>query len=181
MIASFGGAYLAIRRPLFGGGLRDGARANAFYRKFAILAETDVYTDLKKRSPYEECNIFGRDVFIKRADKIDFFGLSGNKAYKACHVAMLSPFPSRIMSAGGYQSNMMIALAKLVSHHPGSLFTYFTRKIPTRVRQQPVGNLHIALKAGMQIIEVDNKENFDVLCNAGELPSAMCSKYMVQY
>jgi 1-aminocyclopropane-1-carboxylate deaminase/D-cysteine desulfhydrase-like pyridoxal-dependent ACC family enzyme len=178
MAISSAGAYLSIRRHYV---RQHGAAASVFRRKFSLmLTETDVYMDLRNSSPYEEYNIGGIDVFIKRADKIDFFGLSGNKAYKACHLAMLKPFPRRIISAGGYQSNMMIALAKLVSHHPGSLFTYFTRKIPSRVRQRPGGNLRIALEAGMEVIEVFIKEDFDALCKAEMLSSSLYSKYLVR-
>ena len=78
--------------------------------------------------------MFGRNVFVKRDDLIDLFGINGNKARKFFQLAQLSPFPLHVASIGGCQSNAMLSIATLVSRHPSSKFTYFTKEVPPHVK-----------------------------------------------
>ena len=53
-------------------------------------------------------------------------------------------------SFGGYQSNSMVAISKVLSsQNYGSNFVYFTKNIPKK--QIPSGNLEIALSLGTKV------------------------------
>lgn len=117
---------------------------------------------LSRNSPVTKHNLFGRQVFVKRDDLLNFHGLSGNKARKFYHLASLEQFPKHLISFGGIQSNSMLALAQLVQSKKESTndesirFTYFTKAIPKFLKMSPSGNYDIALKCGMQVIEIDS-------------------------
>ena len=93
-----------------------------------------IFNGLVQDPLISECNMFGRNVFVKRDDLIDLFGINGNKARKFFQLAQLSPFPLHVASIGGCQSNAMLSIATLVSRHPSSKFTYFTKEVPPHVK-----------------------------------------------
>lgn len=81
--------------------------------------------------------------------------INGNKARKFFSLLQQPPQQSTIISRGGYQSNAMLALAKLSAHHH-KRFIYYTSCIPERLKHTPSGNLQQALELGMEIIETSS-------------------------
>lgn len=102
---------------------------------------------------YTFAKIFGRNVLIKRDDKLNISGLNGNKGRKFLDLATRKPFPKVIISYGGVQSNSMLALAKLASDHLKCKFVYISKKVPQTVLQSTTGNFHAAVSLGMKVIQ----------------------------
>ena len=98
-------------------------------------------------------------------------------------------FPSCIVSYGGPQSNSMLAIAAVVQYHNTQLqhvygnsstsppesndgswsrrrFIYYTKKLPSFLRNQPSGNLFRALLLGMEIVEVSNEQYNNLFASA---------------
>ena len=112
------------------------------------FASSSARNRLRQAAPYELVKICNKEVYIKRADKIWFHGVSGNKAYKLFSLAETNPFPSRLASVGGFQSNMMLALAQLAKNK-NSGFTYYTKKLPNGI--QHGGNFAKSKSLGMEV------------------------------
>jgi 1-aminocyclopropane-1-carboxylate deaminase/D-cysteine desulfhydrase-like pyridoxal-dependent ACC family enzyme len=84
---------------------------------------------------------------------------SGNKArkfYKFLN-SDLSVF-DEIVSYGGAQSNAMLSLAKL-SFDKKLQFRYFTKPLPSYLKENIEGNLKYALELGMKLIELEEFPN----------------------
>lgn len=104
-------------------------------------------------SPMHILSIWGKEVFIKRDDLLHPY-LNGNKArkfYSLFHQPE-STFNS-IISYGGSQSNAMLSLAWL-SHLKQWHFTYYTKSLPSHLKENPSGNLFEASKQGMELVEI---------------------------
>lgn len=95
-----------------------------------------------------------RRFFVKRDDAIDPL-LSGNK-YRKLQALVETPADAYrgIVSYGGTQSNAMLSIAALCNSK-GWAFHYSGRLLPERIRQQPQGNLKMALELGMQLHELE--------------------------
>lgn len=99
---------------------------------------------------------FGREFLIKRDDLHSFNGLNpahcgGNKAYKLYFLLNLKFL--HLASYGGNQSNAMLSLSQICKYK-NAKFTYFTNEIPRDLGQNPIGNLNIALKNNMNLVEL---------------------------
>lgn len=129
---------------------------------------------LRSSSPYELKSVAGRNVYIKRMDKINYLvvtyvclfssrldvlspqGMSGNKAYKLLHLALSDPFPPCVVSMGGCQGNLMLSLARVLHEKNkeaggGHAGYYYTRSIPGHVKETPSGNYKEALTLGLKV------------------------------
>lgn len=83
----------------------------------------------------------GKLIHFKRDDLLLNCMVSGNKARKFEFLCSQPRLPSRICSYGGIQSNAMSAIANIVfSRKSKSKFLYFTRKIPSWLKNNPIGN-----------------------------------------
>ncbi len=104
-------------------------------------------------SAVEPFRFRGRTFYIKRDDQIDPL-LSGNK-YRKLFSLIKTPSSAyhTICSYGGTQSNAMLSLAALC-HQKGWQFEYTCKTVPSRLKEQPTGNLKMALELGMKLIEV---------------------------
>jgi len=101
----------------------------------------------------------GREFFVKRDDRIDPL-LSGNKYRKLYRLIQTeSGHYKAIVSFGGTQSNAMLSIAALCQQK-GWQFHYTSKPVPEHIKQQPSGNLSMALNLGMQLHEVAH-EHYD--------------------
>ncbi|MEY4504973.1 MAG: 1-aminocyclopropane-carboxylate deaminase [Pseudomonadota bacterium] len=116
-----------------------------------------------KDSPVQEIRVFNKAFWLKRDDLLDTH-FSGNKARKFYSLlnADLSNFKT-ILSIGGVQSNAMYSLSVLAKLK-NLQFRYYTKKIPTYLKQNPSGNYLAAIKNGMNIIELDDCDYKTMLC-----------------
>lgn len=128
---------------------------------------------LYKKSIVSKRILFGKEVFIKRDDLVKIGAISGNKIRKLEYLkSYLHDKPTRyddhdnnsnisqsslyknttvIGSYGGYQSNAMLAIAKLTAIHKHCEFVYFTKNIPDDILKYPTGNLKSAIECGMKV------------------------------
>jgi len=58
-----------------------------------------------------------------------------------------------VVSCGGYQSNAMLAIAKLAKRRK-TPFIYYTHPIPNWLKENPVGNYKIAKETGARFVEI---------------------------
>lgn len=105
-------------------------------------------------------------VFLHRDDQRFVHGdtLSGNKSRKFYKIGeMGSQFPRFVASYGGAQSNSMLALARLVHHRsPTTQYYYFTKQLPSFLKNNPTGSLALAMSLGMKVCEI-SKESYETL------------------
>ena len=97
----------------------------------------------------------GFDFYIKRDELIDPY-LSGNK-YRKLYTLLQTPPKTykTIISYGGTQSNAMLSIAALCKQK-GWQFQYYCKPLSPHLKQQPTGNLQMALNLGMQLIETES-------------------------
>lgn len=139
---------------------------------------TAVKAMMKARSfpttPITTVTLFGRVMHIKRDDLSCYtddcnyhtasssssFIINGNKARKFRYLInryssdIEAPRHTVIATCGGYQSNAMLALARIAAMNENISFYYFTKEIPSRIKNNSVGNLHAALSCGMKVSSV---------------------------
>ena len=104
--------------------------------------------------------LFGRPMFIKR-DDIAFISqvrLNGNKGRKFAYTVESMQSQKKLLSYGGFQSNSMLAIAK-IANATASQFTYITKKYPItfsveicEIEDLLVGNIAKSIAAGMQVV-----------------------------
>jgi 1-aminocyclopropane-1-carboxylate deaminase len=100
---------------------------------------------------FQKTELYGRDVYLARTDLVNRKGLTGSKAYKFWRLSEKVPFPRRLLSVGGSQSNAMLAIAQLASNM-NSEFTYFTGRLPKALSGSSVdGNFKRAKDLGMKV------------------------------
>jgi 1-aminocyclopropane-1-carboxylate deaminase/D-cysteine desulfhydrase-like pyridoxal-dependent ACC family enzyme len=109
-------------------------------------------------SPVNSFDYYGRSLWVKRDDLLhSHFG--GNKARKLAFLLNLPANNSqRIISYGGNQSNLMLALAALCQLKQWH-FTYYTRSLSQMAAANPAGNLAASLNYGMVLIEYPGNLN----------------------
>ncbi|HID36609.1 MAG TPA: pyridoxal-phosphate dependent enzyme [Ghiorsea sp.] len=97
----------------------------------------------------------GLDCFVKRDELIDPL-LSGNK-YRKLYTLLQTPPENfdTIISYGGTQSNAMLSIAALCQQK-GWAFEYYCKPLSPQLKEQPSGNLQIALDLNMQRIETED-------------------------
>jgi len=100
-----------------------------------------------EKSIFEPIRFSGREYIIKRDDLL--LPIGGNKARKLYHLSQqdLSKV-DKIISYGGAQSNAMLALSQFCQLR-SIQFDYYTRPVPTWLKQKPIGNLAASLSSGM--------------------------------
>lgn len=118
-------------------------------------------------SPVDLVLVRDRLVHFKRDDTLRLEGsqVSGNKARKMLALNYLDDFPSCIVSYGGPQSNAMVALAAIarfkndeVGQPNRTKLVYYTKTLPTFLRNQPSGNLFRAQMLGMELRQLPQKQ-----------------------
>jgi len=110
-------------------------------------------------SRVDTVNFRGRSFYIKRDDLIDPC-LSGNKYRKLYTLTQLpSNTYTKVISYGGGQSNAMLSIACLC-RAKGWEFHYYTKSLPSYLKENLEGNLAQAVSLGMVLHEVthDNYE-----------------------
>lgn len=97
----------------------------------------------------------GLDCFVKRDELIAPL-LSGNK-YRKLYTLLQTPPENfdTIISYGGTQSNAMLSIAALCQQK-GWAFEYYCKPLSPQLKEQPSGNLQIALDLNMQRIETED-------------------------
>lgn len=106
-------------------------------------------------SPTTPFHFQGFDFHVKRDELIDPL-LSGNKYRKLYTLLQTSPETyTTIISYGGTQSNAMLSIAALCQQK-GWAFEYYCKPLPSHLKEQPTGNLQIALGLNMQLIETED-------------------------
>jgi len=110
-------------------------------------------SSLTPLSPVEQFVFRERDYYVKRDDLVDPL-LSGNK-YRKLYTLIQTPANryQKLISYGGIQSNAMLSIAALCKQK-GWSFSYTAKPVPQRLKDQPTGNLKMALELGMQLHEV---------------------------
>ncbi|MCF6208288.1 MAG: 1-aminocyclopropane-1-carboxylate deaminase [Ghiorsea sp.] len=106
-------------------------------------------------SPTTPFHFQGFDFYVKRDELIDPL-LSGNK-YRKLYTLLQTPPETfdTIISYGGTQSNAMLSIAALCQQK-GWAFEYYCKPLPSHLKEQPTGNLQIALGLNMQLIETED-------------------------
>ena len=121
-------------------------RLKSIFSLFATTKSTTI-------SPVTKSYLFGRQFYIKRDDLLVIGGINGNKVRKLKFLIDSPNEYTDVFSFGGYQSNAMVAIAKLVRENRNiKQFTYFTKHLPHDLLMNPVGNLKIAMDCGMKVI-----------------------------
>lgn len=147
------------------------------------MGSTAAKAMMKARSftttPITTVTLFGRVMHIKRDDLPYYidddnnyrtassspFIINGNKARKFRYLIdryateKEAPRHTVIATCGGYQSNAMLALARIAAMNKNISFYYFTKEIPSRIKNNSVGNLHEALSCGMKVSSVGRVGN----------------------
>lgn len=137
------------------------------------MGSTAVKAMMKTTTPITTVTLFGRVMHIKRDDLSCYtddnnfrtassspFIINGNKARKFRYLIdryatdKEAPRHTVIATCGGYQSNAMLALARIAAMNKNISFYYFTKEIPSRIKNNSVGNLHAALSCGMKVSSV---------------------------
>jgi len=102
----------------------------------------------------------GHQWFVKRDDLIDP-RFSGNKLRKLYTLLQTDPHRyTTLISYGGAQSNAMLSLAYL-AHLKGWHFIYYVKTLPKWLGDNPTGNLQLALKLGMELVQVPHRDFYD--------------------
>ncbi len=100
-------------------------------------------------SPLQKIKVNGDEIYVKRDDVITDI-INGNKARKLKFLMDLDPNEiQKVVSFGGIQSNFMLALAKL-AYAKKWKFDYYSKAIPSQLRQNPIGNYYYALQNNMR-------------------------------
>ncbi|GMH69335.1 hypothetical protein TL16_g05133 [Triparma laevis f. inornata] len=147
-------------------------------KKTGIAEFSDLIQNFSS-SPVEKLII--RDsllVYIKRDDLLRLRGpgISGNKARKMLSLITSSlqsnsnpnpnssspdttPTPpiNSLVSHGGHQSNAMLSLSAC-SNYLSIPFTYYCKKLPRWLKNNPSGNYLRSKSLGMQVIQLSNEE-----------------------
>lgn len=96
--------------------------------------------------------VFGRQIFIKRDDLLNYNGISGNKVRKleffmqyVSELKASNTTTTVFGSYGGCQSNAMYAISAMVSANKNCKFVYFVKNMPLSLKVSPSGNLKTAL------------------------------------
>jgi 1-aminocyclopropane-1-carboxylate deaminase/D-cysteine desulfhydrase-like pyridoxal-dependent ACC family enzyme len=95
----------------------------------------------------------GYNLHVKRDDLLDI-DLSGNKARKLYYYIKNNQNIKKIISYGGAQSNLMYSLSALAKKLKAE-YTYYTKKLPLHLKENPQSNLLSALQNGMNLIEIE--------------------------
>jgi 1-aminocyclopropane-1-carboxylate deaminase/D-cysteine desulfhydrase-like pyridoxal-dependent ACC family enzyme len=100
----------------------------------------------------EQIEFRGKKYFLKRDDLIhpEFSGNKARKFYSFFKMDLTEYHT--LVSYGGNQSNAMFSLSALAKLK-NKKFIYYTRPIPSFLKENPIGNFKYALENGMQIIE----------------------------
>ena len=94
-----------------------------------------------------------KSFYVKRDELLKPL-LSGNKYWKLYDLIHTPKERYRkLISYGGTQSNAMLSMAALC-HQKGWEFHYTCKPVPRHLREQPMGNLKLALDMGMVLHEV---------------------------
>ena len=106
----------------------------------------------------------GRSFYIKRDDLIDPC-LSGNK-YRKLYALRQTPSNTykKVISYGGGQSNAMLSIACLCKSK-GWEYHYYTKTLPSYLKNGLEGNLEQAIELGMIVHEVSH-ENYEAQVKA---------------
>lgn len=107
-------------------------------------------------SSLQEIYFQEKRFFIKRDDLLhkDF---SGNKARKLFYFLEQDlPNIKEVISYGGAQSNMMASVSSLAKLK-GWKFTYYTKTLPSYLKENLSANLEYALLNGMKLIEIPHE------------------------
>jgi len=104
-------------------------------------------------TPSEPFRFEGRLFHVKR-DDLSHPYLSGNK-YRKLYTLLQTPSETvdTLISYGGVQSNAMLSMAALCNMK-GWRFEYTAKTLPAYLRNEPKGNLRLALELGMTLNEV---------------------------
>ncbi len=108
-------------------------------------------------TPVEAFTFRGRKIYIKRDDLFHPL-LSGNK-FRKLHFLLETPKEryKEIISYGGVQSNAMLSLA-YIAHLKGWKFTYYSKTLPSYLKEDIQGNLKASLELDMHLIETCHEE-----------------------
>ena len=107
-------------------------------------------------SPISSINLDGREFLVKRDELIDPY-LAGNK-YRKLYTLLETPSNklNKIISYGGTQSNAMLAIAAMCKAKDWE-FTYYTKPLSKKQREQSEGNYALAISLGMKHIEIQSE------------------------
>ena len=148
----------------------------------AVKAMMKARSSCPTTTPITAVTLFGRVMHIKRDDlscctqdddnhcaasssttttSSSSFIINGNKARKFRYlidsysgIVTTPRHNTAIATCGGYQSNAMLALARIAAMNKNISFYYFTKEIPSHIKKNSVGNLHAALSCGMKVSSV---------------------------
>ncbi len=107
---------------------------------------------------FQRVKVDDKELIVKRDDLLEF-PASGNKAFKLYFLTevLQKPHPyKKLVSYGGYQSNYMLALARIARYYQLD-FDYHVLALPKHVKAQPTGSLKSALATGMHLVEHKEK------------------------
>lgn len=107
-------------------------------------------------SPIDRVSFRGYSFFVKRDDLLDY-DLSGNKARKLYHYIQNYNNQKMIISYGGVQSNLMYSLSALAKRL-GIRFIYYSKILPSYLKDNPTSNYLGAINNGMELIEIPHSE-----------------------
>ena len=115
--------------------------------------------------------VFGRNIFIKRDDLLNYNGISGNKVrklgYFMQYISELNASNQNSTATvfgryGGCQSNAMYAISSMVSANKNCKFVYFVKNMPLSLNSSPTGNLKSSLlQHGMIVRKIES--NFIII------------------
>ena len=109
----------------------------------------------------------GEHFFVKRDETIDPM-LSGNKYRKLYTLIQTPPDEFKtVISYGGSQSNAMLSIAALCERK-GWAFHYYSKPVPTHLKQQVSGNLKTALELGMLLHEIPHDSYEETITKLNE-------------
>ncbi len=125
---------------------------NTLITNIPIKQRKKMFLNFNRPTPLEEYTFENISFLLKRDDLISQL-FSGNKARKIDYY--WHNFPSHIntiVSYGSIQSNAMLSLARFAALKRLN-FRYYANHIPSFLRENPHGNLLLALKEGMELKE----------------------------
>lgn len=130
--------------------------------------------NLLLNSKIDKISIFNKTFFVKRDDLLSQ-EFSGNKARKFYSLLKsdLSNYKT-LSSIGGAQSNAMYSLSVLAKLK-NLQFNYYTKKLPSYLKQNQTGNLKASIKNGMNLIELDADE-YDLILSGRNLENELFVK-----
>jgi len=106
-------------------------------------------------SPIEKVIVEQHNIYVKRDDLLNPY-FSGNKARKFAYY-LQTPFShvTQLVSYGSTQANSLYSLAAL-AQLKGWQLNYYVNRIPSWLKNSPLGNYGQAIALGANIIEVEN-------------------------